>query len=111
MEVVKIGYGRASVHDFESSDYREYCYMEATIESWENPEQSLQLLRRKVCEEVGVSENIQALQLQRRSLEEENRQLEAAVVELRKKWHNLKELHEKISEIEVLKKGFDPTPF
>lgn len=111
MKIVKVGYGRASVHDFESTDYREYCYMEAHLEEWEDPEQSLQLLRRKVCAEVGVSEGIQALQLQRRSLEEENRQIEAAVIELRKKWHNLKELHEKINEIEGLKKGFNPIPF
>lgn len=111
MKIVKIGYGRASVHDFESTDYREYCYFEVTIEDWEDPQQTLELLRQKVCREVGITEDIQALQSQREALEQENQELEATVIELRKKWHILKELRERIDEIEKLKQDFDPIPF
>jgi hypothetical protein len=82
--------------------------MEASLEDWEDLDQSLQLLRLKVCAEVGVSEDMPAWELQRKRLEEENRQIEAVIIELRKKWLNLKELHSNISEIE---KGFDPLRF
>lgn len=109
MRVIKIGYGRTSVHDFESSDYREYCYMEASLEDSEDIDQSLQSLRQRVCAEVGgVSEDIKLLQLQRESLEEEKLQLEAVVVDLRQRWNNLKEINSKVGEIE---KGFNPLPF
>ncbi|MEG4807917.1 hypothetical protein QUA82_09835 [Microcoleus sp. F8-D3] len=110
MKTRKIGCGRASVHDFESTDYREYCYIEADLEPWEDADESLALLRQQVCAKVGIREDVQALELRQRSLREEVRQLEEVVEKLRKKWDSLKSLNQKIEEI-TLNPDFDPIPF
>ncbi|MEG4372997.1 hypothetical protein QUB29_26435 [Microcoleus sp. B4b_D2] len=110
MKTTKIGYGRASVHDFESSDYREYCYIEADLEPWEDTEESLSLLRQRVCAKVGIRDDVAALELRQRSLREEIRQQEEAVEKLRQKWESLKSFNKKIEEI-TLNPDFDPIPF
>lgn len=110
MKTVRIGYGRASVHDFESTDYREYCYIEAELESWEDVDESIATLRQRVCSKVGIREDVQALELRQRSLREEIRQQEEVVEKLRKKWESLKSLNQKIEEI-TLNPDFDPIPF
>jgi predicted RNase H-like nuclease (RuvC/YqgF family) len=110
MKVRKIGYGRASVHDFESTDYREYCYIEADLEPWEDVDESLATLRQRVCSKVGIREDVQALELRQRSIREEIRQQEETVEMLRQKWESLKSLNRKIEEI-TLNPDFDPIPF
>lgn len=108
MQVYTIGYGRGSVHDFESSDFREYCYMEAVLETWEDVEESLKILRQRVCSQVGISEDIEDLEHQRQNLQIEISKLKLEVEIAKKKWEQCKSFSEKI---ESLIGEHDPIPF
>ena len=108
MQVCTIGYGRSTVHDFESSDFRECCYMEATLESWEDVDESLGVLRERVCLKVGISEDIDALERRRQNLQNEISKLDLQIETTRKKWQECKAFSEKI---QSLIGENDPIPF
>ncbi|MEG4427081.1 MULTISPECIES: hypothetical protein [unclassified Microcoleus] len=107
MEIKKIGYGRASVHDFESTDYREYCYVEADLEAWEDAEQSLKLLRSFVNGKVGIYENIDELERQREALKVEVNHLRVQKDEAKKQWDKIEAFFKKLD----LNPEYDPIPF
>ncbi|WP_293135891.1 hypothetical protein [Microcoleus sp. bin38.metabat.b11b12b14.051] len=107
MNICTIGYGRGSTHDFESSNYREYVYMEAKLEPWENTEESLILLRQVVCSKIGLSESVTELESQRESLSTELAHILNRIEEARQRWSKIESFMEKIgSAVE-----FDPIPF
>jgi chromosome segregation ATPase len=107
MKISKIGCGRASVHDFESSDYREYCYVESDLEEWEDAEQSLKWLRGFVNSKVGIHEDVDELERRRNSLNQEIRHLEMRVADASAKWNKIDSFMKKLDAAVE----FDPIPF
>jgi len=109
MNISTIGYGRGSTHadDFESSGFREYVYMEAKLEPWENPEESLSLLRQVVCPKVGIRENVEELEDRRQFLSAELAHILGRIEEAQQKWNKIESFMEKLgANVE-----FDPIPF
>lgn len=106
MNISTIGYGRGSTHDFESSNFREYVYMEAKLEAWEGTEESLALLRQIVCSKVGVQEDIEEMEKRRVSLRTELNYFESRIVEAKQKWDRVEKFMKKFDD-----EGFDPIPF
>lgn len=107
MEVSTIGYGRGSTYDFESSNFREYVYMEAKLEPWESTEESLSLLRQMVCEKVGISENIEELEGRRQSLSAQLTHILSRIDEAQQRWNKIESSMEKVGAAVE----FDPIPF
>ncbi len=107
MNIRKIGYGRATVHDFESSDYREYCYMEADLEPWEGVDESLKLLRGLVCSKVGIHEDIYEMEERKEALKLELKHLESRIAEATQKWNKIDSFMKKLGTAVE----FDPIPF
>jgi hypothetical protein len=107
MHINKIGYGRASVRDFESYDCREYCYMEATLEPWEGVDESLKLLRSQVCSKVNINEDISELEERREKLQGAIKHLEGRIAEATNKWNKIDGFMKKLDAAVE----FDPIPF
>lgn len=107
MQIKKIGYGRASIHDFESSNTREYCYMEADIEPWEDVDKSLALLRSSVCSKVGIYEDFEKMEEQREVLKIELEHFNLRISEATQKWNKIDSFMKKLE----LAVDFDPIPF
>ncbi len=107
MQVRTIGYGRSTVHDFESSDFRECCYIEATLESWEDVDESLGVLRERVCLKVGISEDIREMEKRREELKSEIKHYESLVIEANRQWTRIATFMKKLDDIV----GLDPIPF
>lgn len=108
MRICTIGYGRGSTHDFESSNFREYVYMQAELEPWEGTEESLKNLRDRVCSKVGISEDIDALERRRQDLQSQISKLDLQIETTRKKWQECKAFSEKV---QSLIGEHDPIPF
>jgi SMC interacting uncharacterized protein involved in chromosome segregation len=107
MQVYTIGYGRGSTHDFESSNFREYVYMEAKLEPWEGTEESLALLKQIVCSKVGIRENVEELEERRRFLADELAHLLSRINEAKQKWEKIDGFMKKLDAAVE----FDPIPF
>ena len=107
MEINNIGYGRGSVHDFESSNFREYVYMQAKLEPWEGTEESLKILRELVCSQVGIKEDVEEMEERRSSLRSELTHLQSRITEAKQKWDEIESFMKKIGAVVE----FDPIPF
>lgn len=107
MKISTIGYGRGSTHDFESSNFREYVYMQARLESWEDAETSLSLLRQMVCSKVGISEDVENLEERRQSLSVDLAHILDRIEEAQQRWNKIESFMEKVWAVVE----FDPIPF
>jgi hypothetical protein len=107
MDICTIGYGRGSTHDFESSNFREYVYMEAKLEPWEGTEESLVLLKQIVCSKVGILEDVEELEERRMFLSDELAHLLNRINEAKQKWEKIDAFMKKFDAAVE----FDPIPF
>jgi SMC interacting uncharacterized protein involved in chromosome segregation len=105
MEIVKIGFGHTSLHDFENCDYRQYCYMEASLEPGEDADEALVRLRKIVCSKIGV--DIETLEERRLALHHELKTLQSRIDASTQKWNEIEEFMNKIG----VNLEYDPLPF
>ncbi len=108
MKVKTIGYGRSAIpcEFMDSQPCGETIYKEVYIEDWEDDAETFKILREQVNSELGIREDIESLQRQRKSLLEELKALDSLIRGARSQWLQIQEFQEKLGICSQ-----DPIPF
>ena len=108
MKVKTIGYGRSAIpcEFMDSQPCGETIYKEVYVEDWEDDAETFKILRKQVNSELGIREDLESLQIQRKSLLEELKALDILIRDARFQWEQILAFQEKLGICSE-----DPIPF